>query len=38
MNQKRVYRLMKIQGIQSVIQRKKKKYAKSTPERRLRTC
>lgn len=32
-NHKRVYRLMKIAGIQSVIRRKKKKkYVKSTPE------
>jgi putative transposase len=31
-NLKRVYRLMKIKGIQSVIRRKKKKYAKSTPQ------
>ncbi|WII38853.1 IS3 family transposase [Paenibacillus thiaminolyticus] len=31
-NQKRVYRLMKIQGIQSVIRRKKKRYARSNPQ------
>ncbi|MDG0871267.1 IS3 family transposase [Paenibacillus thiaminolyticus] len=31
-NQKRVYRLMKIQGIQSVIRRKKKRYPRSTPQ------
>lgn len=31
-NHKRVYRLMKIQGIQSVIRRKKKKYVHSTPQ------
>ncbi|WP_374020068.1 IS3 family transposase, partial [Paenibacillus thiaminolyticus] len=31
-NQKRMYRLMKIQGIQSVIRRKKKRYARSTPQ------
>lgn len=31
-NLKRVYRLMKIKGIQSVIRRKKKKYAQSTPQ------
>ncbi|MCM3342935.1 IS3 family transposase, partial [Paenibacillus sp. MER TA 81-3] len=31
-NQKRVYRLMKIQGIQSVIRRKKKRDARSTPQ------
>ncbi|MEK8129457.1 IS3 family transposase [Paenibacillus filicis] len=32
MNYKRVYRLMKIQGIQSVIHRKKKKYEYATPQ------
>ncbi len=31
-NHKRIYRLMKLAGIQSVIRRKKKKYVKSTPE------
>ncbi|WP_374018204.1 IS3 family transposase [Paenibacillus thiaminolyticus] len=31
-NQKRVYRLMKVKGIQSVIRRKKKKYASSIPQ------
>lgn len=31
-NQKRLYRLMKIQRIQSVIRRKKKRYARSTPQ------
>lgn len=31
-NHKRVYRLMKLAGIQSVIRKKKKKYAKSRPE------
>lgn len=31
-NHKRIYRLMKLAGIQSVIRRKKKKYMKSTPE------
>lgn len=31
-NHKRVQRLMKLAGIQSVIRRKKKKYAKSTPQ------
>jgi transposase InsO family protein len=31
-NHKRVYRLMKLVGIQSVIRRKKKKYVKSTPQ------
>nr|WP_281365891.1 IS3 family transposase [Paenibacillus phytohabitans] len=31
-NTKRVYRLMKLQGIQSVIRRKRKKYAGSTPQ------
>lgn len=31
-NHKRVYRLMRIAGIQSVIRRKKKKYVKSTPQ------
>lgn len=31
-NHKRMYRLMKIQGIQSVIRRKKKKYVHSTPQ------
>ena len=30
-NPKRVYRLMKLAGIQSVIRRKKKKYIRSTP-------
>ncbi|WP_371877746.1 IS3 family transposase [Paenibacillus plantiphilus] len=32
MNHKRVQRLMKIKGIQSVIRRKKKKYERSTPQ------
>ncbi|WP_411675477.1 IS3 family transposase [Bacillus sp. S3] len=31
-NHKRVYRLMKIAGIQSVIRRKRKKYKSSTPQ------
>ena len=31
-NDKRVYRLMKIEGIQSVVRRKKCKYKKTTPE------
>jgi putative transposase len=31
-NHKRVYRLMKIKGIQSVIRKKKKKYPRSTPQ------
>ncbi|SEP03315.1 HTH-like domain-containing protein [Paenibacillus sophorae] len=31
-NPKRVYRLMKVKGIQSVIRRKKKRYAHSTPQ------
>ena len=31
-NHKRVYRLMKLAGIQSVIRRKKKRYIKSKPE------
>lgn len=31
-NHKRVYRLMKLIGIQSVIRRKKKKYVRSTPQ------
>jgi putative transposase len=31
-NHKRVQRLMKIEGIQSVIRRKKKKYVRSTPQ------
>jgi transposase InsO family protein len=31
-NHKRVYRLMRLAGIQSVIRRKKKKYVKSTPQ------
>ncbi|MEL1133834.1 IS3 family transposase [Desulfitobacterium sp. THU1] len=31
-NHKRVYRLMKIAGIQSAIRKKKKRYVKSTPE------
>jgi putative transposase len=31
-NHKRVQRLMKIQGIQSVIRKKKKKYPRSTPQ------
>uniref|UniRef100_UPI003C7E1AC1 IS3 family transposase n=1 Tax=Paenibacillus sp. sgz302251 TaxID=3414493 RepID=UPI003C7E1AC1 len=31
-NHKRVYRLMRIEGIQSVIRRKKKRYAQSTPQ------
>jgi len=31
-NHKRIQRLMKLKGIQSVIRRKKKKYARSTPQ------
>lgn len=31
-NHKRVNRLMKLAGIQSVIRRKRKKYARSTPQ------
>lgn len=31
-NHKRVYRLMKLRGIQSVIRRKKPKYVRSTPQ------
>jgi putative transposase len=31
-NHKRVHRLMKIKGIQSVIRRKRKKYTRSTPQ------
>jgi putative transposase len=31
-NHKRVYRLMQVQGIQSVIRRKKKRYARCTPQ------
>lgn len=31
-NHKRVYRLMKLAGIQSVIRRKRKKYVRSTPQ------
>ena len=31
-NHKRIYRLMKIVGIQSVIRKKKKRYKKSTPQ------
>ena len=31
-NYKRIYRLMRVAGIQSVIRRKKKKYVKSTPQ------
>ncbi len=31
-NHKRVHRLMKVKGIQSVIRRKKKRYAHSTPQ------
>jgi transposase InsO family protein len=31
-NLKRVYRLMQVRGIQSVIRRKKKKYERSTPQ------
>ena len=31
-NYKRIYRLMKVTGIQSVIRRKKKRYIKSTPQ------
>lgn len=31
-NHKRVYRLMKLKGIQSVIRRKRKKYIRSTPQ------
>ncbi|MGP4042640.1 IS3 family transposase [Gracilibacillus sp. D59] len=32
LNHKRIYRLMKITGIQAVIRRKKKRYPKSTPQ------
>lgn len=32
LNQKRIYRLMKIIGMQSVIRRKKKRYTKSNPQ------
>jgi len=31
-NHKRVYRLMRVQGIQSVIRRRKKRYANATPQ------
>ncbi|CAG7659212.1 IS3 family transposase ISEnfa5 [Paenibacillus allorhizosphaerae] len=31
-NHKRIYRLMKLKGIQSVIRRKRKKYVRSTPQ------
>ena len=31
-NHKRIYRLMKIVGLKSVIRRKKKQYIKSTPQ------
>ncbi|HEY0829232.1 MAG TPA: IS3 family transposase, partial [Bacilli bacterium] len=31
-NHKRIYRLMKLTGIQSVIRKKKKKYVRSTPQ------
>lgn len=31
-NHKRIYRLMKLAGIQSVIRKKKKKYVKSSPQ------
>ncbi|WP_236907521.1 IS3 family transposase [Clostridium saccharobutylicum] len=31
-NHKRIYRLMKLAGLQSVIRRKKKRYIKSTPQ------
>lgn len=31
-NHKRIYRLMRIAGIQSVIRRKKKRYVKSFPQ------
>lgn len=31
-NHKRIYRLMKVLGLQSVIRRKKKRYIKSTPQ------
>ncbi|WP_127489406.1 IS3 family transposase [Paenibacillus ehimensis] len=31
-NHKRIYRLMKLKGIQSVIRRKRKKYMRSTPQ------
>ena len=31
-NHKRIYRLMKIAGLQSVIRRKKKSYKRSTPQ------
>lgn len=31
-NHKRIYRLMKIAGIQSVIRKKKKRYKHSTPQ------
>ncbi len=30
-NHKRIYRLMKIAGIESVIRRKKRRYKRSTP-------
>ncbi|MGO0063319.1 IS3 family transposase [Brevibacillus fluminis] len=32
LNHKRIYRLMKRQGIQSVIRRKRKKYVRFSPE------
>ena len=31
-NQKRIYRLMRVAGLQSVIRRKKKRYVKSTAQ------
>lgn len=31
-NHKRIYRLIKIAGLESVIRRKKKRYVKSTPQ------
>ena len=31
-NHKRIYRLMRLSGLQSVIRRKKKRYMKSTPQ------
>ncbi|WP_231637298.1 IS3 family transposase, partial [Paenibacillus sp. FJAT-27812] len=32
LNHKRIYRLMKLKGMQSVIRRKKTKYVRSTPQ------
>lgn len=31
-NHKRIYRLMRLSGLKSVIRRKKKRYIKSTPQ------